>query len=232
MKQLVIFLLLLPVMTGASSFSEGYSDENSRNFPVGSFDKIFIEGNFKVFLYQTERPYLKVVAPSDDLYEAMEVETRLSTLKISIRKPSFNLNRVELHIGYDSLHFLHAKGGMKLVTDGFVEVKDFRIVVEGSARVDMKMKARSIDVVSNGGAIFEMSGITDSLSVKVAGAGHVNARELTAREVFFRVEGVGFGSVHATELLDVKIEGVGKVTYKGAPTVRRIIEGLGKVEEY
>lgn len=96
----------------------------------------------------------------------------------------------------------------------------------------MKMKAQSVDVVTNGGAVFDLSGITGALSVKVAGAAHVNAREMTAKEVTFRVEGVGFGSVHATDLLDVKIEGVGKVTYKGTPTVRRIIEGLGKVEEY
>jgi hypothetical protein len=121
---------------------------------------------------------------------------------------------------------------MKLVTDGFVEVDDFKVLVEGGARVNMKIKARSIGVVSNGSAIFDLSGITGTLSVKVAGAGHVNARELTAKEVTFRVEGVGFGSVYATDLLDVKIEGVGKVTYKGSPTVRRIIEGLGKVEEY
>jgi len=49
--------------------------------------------------------------------------------------------------------------------------------------------------------------------------------------VIFRVEGVGFGSVHATRLLDVKIEGVGKVTFKGKPELKRIVEGLGSVKE-
>lgn len=231
MRHLMFFLLLLPVATMASTAVRN-SDGNSREFPVESFNKIFVEGNFKVFLYQAEKPYLRVVAPSDDLYDAMIVETRNSTLEISVGKPNFNLSRVELHIGFGELQALHAKGGMKLVTDGFVEVDDFKVLVEGGARVNMKMKARSIGVVSNGSAIFDLSGITNTLSVKVAGAGHVNARELTAKEVTFRVEGVGFGSVYATDLLDVKIEGVGKVTYKGSPTVRRIIEGLGKVEEY
>ncbi len=232
MRQFLIFLLLLPVLAQAKPLAEGRDDGKSRNYEVSRFDKVFVEGNFKVFLYQTERPYLKVNAPSDDLYDALEVEINGSTLEISVSKPSFNLTRMELHIGYSDLTALHARGGMKLVTDGFVEVGDFSVLVDGGAHVNMKMKARSVEVITNGGAIFDLSGITGSLSVRVAGAAHVNAREMTAKEVNFRVEGVGFGSVHATDLLDVKIEGVGKVTYKGSPKISRIIEGLGKVEEY
>ncbi|HOF54424.1 MAG TPA: head GIN domain-containing protein [Prolixibacteraceae bacterium] len=232
MKQLLFFLLLAPGPLFGEMTLARSGDENSRDFSVGNFDKVFIEGNFKVHLYQSEDPYLRVKAPSDDLYDAMEVDSRGSTLEISVRKPNFNLQRVELHIGYSRLHSLHVKGGMKLVTDGFIEVDHFMVLLEGGANVNMKMKAQSVDVVTNGGAVFDLSGITGALSVKVAGAAHVNAREMTAKEVTFRVEGVGFGSVHATDLLDVKIEGVGKVTYKGTPTVRKIIEGLGKVEEY
>jgi len=172
------------------------------------------------------------VVPSDDMFDALDIKTQGSTLNIGVRKMNFNLTRVELHIGFKELQSVHIKGGVKLVTDGFVEVGDFAILIEGGGNVDMKMKATSIDVTSNGGAVFELEGITGSLSVKVAGAGHVNARDMTAKEVTFRVEGIGFGSVYATDLLDVTIEGVGKVTYKGTPKVRRIIEGLGKVEQY
>lgn len=232
MKTSLFFLLFFPLVFLFSPPSAGQSGDNFRNIPVESFDKVIIEGNFKVFLYQSDQPYLKVVAPSDDMVDALDIRTPGTTLSIGVRKMNFTLTRVELHIGYKELHSMHIKGGVKLVTDGYVEVDDFDILVEGSGSVDMKMKANSIDVTSHGGSVFDLEGITESLTVKVAGAGHVNAREMTAKEVIFRVEGVGFGSVYATDLLDVKIEGVGKVTYKGTPTVRRIIEGLGKVEEY
>ncbi len=232
MKKSLIFLLLLPAFLQFTVSALGQTGDNSRNIPVGSFDKVIIEGNFKVFLYQADQAYLKVIAPSDDMYDALDIRSQGSTLNIGVRKMNFTLTRVELHIGYKELQSMHIKGGVKLVTDGYVEVEDFDILVEGGGTVDMKMKAKSIEVTSNGGAVFDLEGITESLTVKVAGAGHVNAREMTAKEVTFRVEGVGFGSVYATDLLDVKIEGVGKVTYKGTPTVRRIIEGLGKVEQY
>ena len=113
-----------------------------------------------------------------------------------------------------------------------MSVDDLSLQVEGGAKGGLKLKARSLEVTSNGGVVFDLSGITDKLSVKVAGAGHVDARELTAREVFFRVEGLGFGSVHATDILDVRIEGMGKVTYVGNPETRRIVNGLGSVVPY
>jgi hypothetical protein len=77
-----------------------------------------------------------------------------------------------------------------------------------------------------------MEGVTRGLNVKVTGAGHVKASELEAEDVVFRVEGVGFGSVYAKHLLDVRIDGVGKVTFKGKPELKRIVQGLGSVEAY
>ncbi len=225
-----VFLFVL--LVGGALQGAGQKQDLSRNFPVEPFSSIAVEGNFKVFLYQSEKPYLRVLAPSDDMYDALDIHTSGGVLQISVRHHTFNLTRVELHIGFMDLKELRVTGGVRLVTDGFVELKDFRILLEGGGNVNMKVKSGSIEVISNGGAVFDLAGVTDRLTVKVAGAGHVNARELTAREVTFRVEGVGFGSVHASHLLDVKIEGVGKVTYVGSPDVKRIIEGLGKVEQY
>jgi len=228
MKQLSVFLMSCLFSFGLVS-AQDKDDRNMRSYQVADFNKIAIEGNYRVYLFQTSSPYLKIKAPSDDMYDAIDVQSDGRSLKLSVRKNGFNLSKIELHIGFRELEELHIAGGFKIKTDGYVEVRDLKILAEGGVNVDLKMKAQSIEVISNGGAIFDMAGVTERFFVKVAGAGHVNAREMVAREVTFRVEGVGFGSVHATELLDVKIEGVGKVTYNGDPEVKRIIEGLGKV---
>jgi len=232
MTRIITSVFLFVLLAAGALQGAGQKQDLSRTFPVGQFSSIEVEGNFKVFLYQSEAPYVKVLAPSDDMYEALDIRTTGGELRISVHRRTFNLSRVELHIGFRELRELRVAGGLKLVTEGFLELGDFRIILEGGGNVDMKVKSASMEVISTGGAVFDLSGVTGRLSVKVAGAGHVNARELTAREVTFRVEGVGFGSVHATHLLDVKIEGVGKVTYQGTPEVKRIIEGLGKVEQY
>jgi DUF4097 and DUF4098 domain-containing protein YvlB len=166
------------------------------------------------------------------MYDAIEVNSDNGALQLSIKKTRFYLNRIELQIGSPALKELEVSGDIKVTTDGYLDVNDLSLLVQGGANVDMSLKAKSIDVKCEGAVLLEMRGVTDNLSVKISGAGHVNARELTAKEVTIRIEGVGFGSVYATNLLDVKIEGVGKVTYKGNPEIKRIISGLGKVEQY
>ncbi len=200
-----------------------------REYPVSDFSKVEIEGNYRVYLHQVPVPYLRIYAPHKNLFDELEVDSNGRTLELSVRKKGLNLSKIELHIGFSALEDLRVKGGITMKTNGYIEVSDLEIYVEGGVSVDMKMKARTLAIHSAGGALFELAGVADRLSVRVAGAGHVNARELTAREVLFKVEGVGFGAVYATDLLDVQIEGAGKVTYKGTPKVNRIVEGLGSV---
>jgi hypothetical protein len=232
MKHLVACLLLISFSSLQIVSAQNNIDRNKRNYSVGNFDKIDLEGNYRVYLYHSEKPFLKIEAPSDDMYDAIEVNSDNGSLKLSIRKNRLYLNRIELHIGSPVLKELQVSGDIKLTTDGYLDVKDLDVLIEGGASVDMSLKADRVNVKSEGGVIIELRGVANNLAITISGAGHVNARELTAKEVIVRVEGVGFGSVNATDLLDVKIEGVGKVTYKGQPQIRRIIEGLGKVEQY
>jgi len=229
-------LLLLMILFGSSLLTVSHAqvpdDKNMRNYQVSNFERIHLEGNYRVYLYRSEKPFLKVEAPSDDMYDAIKVDSDGEALKLSVTKTRFYLNRIELHIGFSTLREIEVYGDIKLTTDGYLDVKELYLLVEGAANVDMSLKSQNTRVKCEGGVILELRGVTDNLEVKVSGAGHVNARELISKEVTFRVEGVGFGSVHATDLLDVRIEGVGKVTYIGNPEIKRIIEGLGKVEEY
>jgi len=232
MKQLLMFVVLFSVTTGSYLRAQDNPDRYKRNYPVENFDKVYIEGNYRVYLSQSAKPYLKIEAPSDDMYDAIQVDSDGNLLKLSVRKNHFNLNRINLSIGCPALKELHVDGGIKLITDGYLDLHDLDILLNGGADVDMSLKAGNIKVESEGGVILGMRGVAESLNVKVSGAGHVNARELTTKDVTFKVEGVGFGSVYATNLLDVRIEGIGKVTFKGKPEVKRIIQGLGSVEEY
>jgi len=232
MKHFFFLMILCGSSFLSMSFAQVPDNKNLRNYQVGNFERIYLEGNYRVYLYKSNQPFLKVEAPSDDMYDAIKVDSDGGALKLSVSKTRFYLNRIDLHIGFPDLREIEVNGDIKLTTDGYLDVKDLYVLVEGAANVDMSLKSQNIRVKCEGGVILELRGVTNSLDVKVSGAGHANARELNAKEVTFRVEGVGFGSVHATEILDVKIEGVGKVTYKGNPEIKRIISGLGKVEEY
>lgn len=225
-------LIILLICGLAACTVNGQEDSHTRNIPVKEFNRIYVEGGYRVFLYQTDNPFLRIKAPLESHIDALEVHFNEDNLRLSVARRQVNLSRVELHIGFRHLEELHVNGGARLSTDGYIELDNLKIYVEGAVNGDIKLKASVVEVISNGGSVFELSGVTDRLVVKVAGAGHVNARELIAREVVFRVEGVGFGTVHATDELDVRIEGMGKVTYTGNPNVKRVVEGLGSVKPY
>ena len=227
-----LMVLILWSLAVVPQLAPAQEEPNTRTIAVEDFSRIYIEGGYRVYLYQTSDPYLKIKAPSDSHIDALDVTSDSRTLRLSVKRQHLNLSRMELHIGFSNLEELHISGGVKLSTDGFVAVEDLRIRIDGAVNGNIKLKARSVEVISNGGSVFDISGVADRLSVKVAGAGHVNARELTAKNVTFSVEGVGFGSVYASGDLDVRIEGVGKVTYSGNPKVKRLVEGLGSVVQY
>jgi hypothetical protein len=101
--------------------------------------------------------------------------------------------------------------------------------VAGGAKIELNMKAKDVQIVGEGGVLFELDGVARSLDVEISGAGHVDAGELKTKDVKFKIEGVGTGSVYATETLFAKIEGVGRVRYHGDPKVTKSIDGLGSV---
>ena len=79
--------------------------------------------------------------------------------------------------------------------------------------------------------LFDFQGEAKSLDAHVSGAGHIDASELKVKEASFKIEGVGTGSVYATDELWATISGVGKLKYYGNPKVHKNIEGIGTVSK-
>jgi hypothetical protein len=75
-----------------------------------------------------------------------------------------------------------------------------------------------------------LNGKVQRFTARVEGVGTVNARELDARFVDARLEGIGSAKVRASETLNVKVEGLGSVTYYGNPAhVTKTAEGFGSI---
>jgi hypothetical protein len=104
--------------------------------------------------------------------------------------------------------------------------------IEGGENIDLDMKAEYVEVYGECGILFDLNGVAKKLDVTIKGAGHVGASELKTKDVVFYIAGFGTGSVYATHTLDVKIEGVGKLKFKGDPKVTQYIDGLGSVKPY
>lgn len=229
MKRLISLMLAILLFV---AFSNAQNDAGwvSKSYEIDNFSELHLEGGYKVFLSQGARPGLLVKTTGSDVFDVLKIRQNGDLLHLDVERDNFDFDRINLYITFTQLENLHIEGGVSLKTEGYLDLGDFDLWVEGGAKIDLDLKADNIKIRGEGGVLFSLDGVANSLDVYVTGAAHVDAEDLKTKDVVFRIEGVGTGSVFATRSLDAKIEGVGKIRYKGNPQVKQYIDGLGSVK--
>lgn len=223
---LFLFLLFLSTSVMAQEEDNNWS---SRDYQIEDFSSIYLHGGYKVFLQQGNKPALTVKTSNADVFDHLKVENRGDELSLVMKEDFITYKRIRLYITFTDLEEIKVEGGLKLDSDGYLDLDDLLLSVEGGASVDLQIKAKDVKLVGQGGILVDLEGVANSLTLKLSGAGHVDADELKTQDANIDIEGVGTASVYATDRLHAKIEGVGKVSYKGNPRVTEDIEGLGAV---
>ncbi len=208
----------------------GWDDDEVRSYDVADFTRIHLEGGYSVILEQSDEPGLKIRA-DEEAFRYIDVDSNDETLRLRITKKKFDFNKLELYIKFKDLSDLHIEGGVTLETKGYLDLDDLNIHVEGGAKIEMELKVDELDVLGEGGVSFDFKGVANRVDARISGAGYLDAVELRAKHVVFEIEGVGAGSVYATETLKAVIEGVGKIKYRGEPEVEKHIGGIGFVSK-
>lgn len=223
-----LFILVFSVIV----FAQEEKDWASKTYTVGDFSEVVLDGAFKVNLIQGDDCSVIVKATNEDVFDNIKIKRYGNEVSINMDASLFELRRVSLYITSKTLEKLKIEGGVNLKTNGFLDLENLSVHIEGGANVDLNMKAQNVEVYGEGGFLFELKGVAEKLDVTIKGAGHVSASELKTKDVSFVVAGFGTGSVYATNTLNARIEGVGKLRYKGDPKVTQYIDGLGSVKEY
>ncbi len=230
MKKSAILLIFFAFVITTTAVAQEDDDWDTKKYELGKFTKIYLEGAFKVYLIQGSDCGLIVKTTNEDVFDDLIASNENGKLRIKLDREFFHFNRVNLYITFNQLEQMEIEGGVNLKTKGYIDLHNFSMSVEGGAKIEMDLKADDIEIAGEGGFLFDLEGVTKNLEVKISGAGHVDADDLKAQNVDFRIEGFGTGSVHAVKELNARIEGVGKIRYKGDPKVTQYIDGLGSVK--
>jgi hypothetical protein len=224
-----ILLTVLSVLFLLNSASGQADDRETRNFQTGRFTGLFLEGAYGIELIQGNNPSLAVSVSDSKAFDYLTITNQNGILHLHVDRKPFDFSRITLHVTFSELEYLRIFGSIRLETRGYLDLQNLEMLVEGGARVNLQAKAENIFIDNRGGVLVELLGVSQTLKIRLAGTGHVNAGELRARDVEFRIEGVGTGKVFATENLNATIKGAGKIRYKGNPQVVQNIDGLGSV---
>lgn len=200
----------------------------SKSIEIDSFNRIKLEGAYNIKLIQGDKTSL-IVNTSEELHKNVNVYTENNTLHVKNRVNNLGTDEIKLDITVIDLQEIDIEGGAMLTSDNVINVTDLTILIKGGAHIKLELNADNLFARTEGGVNMELQGKANKFTAISEGAGNIDADKLETKEVICRVAGVGNASVFATELLDATVEGLGKIGYRGNPTINKKVNGIGFV---
>jgi len=223
----IIILLLVSYSFVACHYSKVAEDER-REVPIENFDKIYVKGSFSILLEQSNEPFLQMRGLPETL-ESVKVKSDPMTGWLELSRDKFSMSSPDLVIGFQDLSHVRIEGGASIHSDGFLDLGDLDIRVEGGANINLKLKAQTIHLRGEGGVVYEIEGVASRLDSELFGVAYLKASALETDTAVVRIEGLGVASLKVNKLLKADMQGMGKISYQGDPEVDQSIEGLGKI---
>jgi hypothetical protein len=202
----------------------------TRDFEVGTFDRIYFTGTGTLNLVQDRTaPTATVAHGSDAVLDALSIETSDGALYIDARLKDIELDDLTLDITLNDLRELVSDGRGR-VTAGRIEASDLSIDGHGAGTFELgELEVGELKVTGRGATRFTLGGHVERQVIALDGVGRYRARGLTARSAELQVWGTSDVVLNVEEMLDVRVAGTARVTYLGSPTVTKDILGIGWV---
>jgi len=212
---LAIALIASPAAAGKHFWNhddnviEGSGDMETRTFDLKDFEAIELVGAMDI-LVEFDGKQAVAVTLDDNLFDNLELEVHGKTLTIGWEESCSPDGDCHMKITMNKLKAVEIRGA------GDIDIRDF--------------KGDAFDYDLHGAGDLEINGKVDELNITLNGAGGVEGKDLQAKHVKARVNGVGDVEVTATKSIDARVSGVGEIDYWGKPDREKTrVGGLGEI---
>jgi len=225
---------------------EGNNDVTTETRAVPSFNRVFNEGQFDVYIIQASYyevilecesnllPYIRTRVDGNNLY----VETKDNL------QPNYP---IKVYVYTSDIEEVNLSGSGLIYTDS-IYADNLDVRLSGSGDIDMLVRANDVNVeISGSGDSFmdveadqvkgkisgsgemEFVGFADRADFNISGSGSVHAYDQPVDDCYATISGSGSMYVSVNNLLDVNISGSGNVYYLGNPIINSTISGSGSI---
>jgi len=204
----------------------GSGDIEDEEREVSGFDEISFSGIGKLIIEQGDEESLRVEA-DDNVIGLIETGVRGDRLHIGFKR-GFNIvptATVRFYLTVKDLKRIDLSGVGDIECD-FLKTDDMEFSISGSGDIDFTIEAETIEIDVSGLGNINLAGKVDYHRVQISGSGKYDAEELESNDCEIEVSGLGSATVNVTDDLDIVINGVGNVYYKGNPSITQSISGL------
>ena len=223
------FLLAAAVIAAASPASAA-----TRNFGISGFEKVRVEGPYKVRLTTGVAPFASASGPPAAI-DKVAVEMRGNTLLVHSSTSSWggypgrDSGPVEINLGTHDLSSAWLNGSGAIAIDKVKRLKfDLSVQGAGSAAIGaVDVDQLSVAVVGTGSA--NLAGQAGTLTAVVRGVSSLDAANLAIKDATIGAEGTA--NVAARVSNSVKVDGSGAVTIRltGGPACTLRVGGSATV---
>jgi hypothetical protein len=202
----------------------------TRNFGINSFDKVRVDGPFKVQVKTGIAPYAKASGSTEAL-DRVAIDVQGRTLVVHPNRSSWggypgkDPGPVEIHIGTHELTaaWLNGSGGLEIDK---VRGLTFGLSAQGSGAVSIgKVEVDQLNIGLAGNASATVSGKAGKLTAVIRGISSLDAATLVTKNASIGAEGAA--TVKANILNEAKLNGSGPATIAltGGPACTARVSG-------
>lgn len=177
---------------------------------VSDFDTIRLSGSFSGTVVVGDKESLTLTGDKK-LEDQFVAEVHGNELRIKLTKKHRHHGKIKIAIEAKELEKFIVEGAGKFTITG-VDSEDFDIKLPGAASITVEGKC-------------------GELGIAIAGAATVDAEKLICEHGRVRISGTGTISLHASESIDARVSGLGKIEVYGNPKeIDQRISGLGRIK--
>lgn len=201
---------------------EGSGNTVTKEVNVQPFDELSVSGVFSVLLTQGNKEGVKIEA-EDNLQELFEVKNEGNKLTISMKK-DVNIStkkKMKVYISFKKLKNMSLKTVGNVSAEQSLSFDDLKLDNKSVGNVDLKLTAQTLSIDNKSVGNIKLQGKANDVVIKNKSVGSIEASNFIVQKMDIDNNGIGSAEVNAEKELKVKDNMMGKVSNKGAATIKR-----------
>jgi hypothetical protein len=203
---------------------------NSGSVPSHSiFHSIRLVDDAVVTIAQGSERSVQLHVDEDNL-SRVGINVKKEKMLISAKKWPENVPPPRIDLSIVELREVVNESPGQIRSEDSIRAESLLVVMSGSGTTVLDVAAKNIQTNLSGSGLVRLTGRAVTHTVRISGAGSVEAFELVTENTSVLSTGPGEVQVNASNKLKVKIKGLGRVMYRGRPKVKSRISGSGSLE--
>jgi hypothetical protein len=230
----LLTLLFLGLQSCNLNIKKTYNEKISEETPLQNITKIKLSGVMDFHLIQGNEQSIRLEG-DEQFIRKVDINQANGLLEVSLTEEEldfFEDRTLEAYITIADLEELTFEGVGKLQSDNELNTNLLTIKGDGVGKIDLDLQTNELQAEFNLLGDVTLKGKAQRVRLVNSGMGRVDASELVTEWMDLKSDGIGKVSVNCTDKLALEVNGIGKVTYKGDPEIiREQINGIGKVSK-